>query len=388
MNRVAACSLVCRQLLVSAGLFCLLGALPLHAQVLDEPARDAGHLNVSIAVFDPGVPADPSSHRRLQVFPRIREVEALFLPFVLRETLVATGQWGAVRVVPEPDIAAELQIYGTIVRSDGELLELQVRAIDATGREWINQSFSGRAAPAVAEQPRAGGNTGSLSRARRNSQTAATTTGSGDYQQLYDEIADRLQVAKDSLDKKSLIDITEVSLLRYADQLAPAAFGEYLDATPDGTFSIQRLPAENDPMLERIERIRRVEYVVTDTVDDKFQELHNEIAATYDLWRQYRWQLAQSRHAEAGRQASSRNRSPRGSFEAMKRRYDNYKWARIEEQELEDWAEGFDNEVGGSVEDLETRVAQLETLIEEQYAEWGRILAELFVLETGAVPEG
>ncbi len=330
-----------------------------------EHDREPRYLNVSIAVFDPGVPADPSSHRRQQIFPRIREVEALFLPFVLRETLVATGQWGAVRVVPEPDVAAELQIYGTIVRSDGEILELQVRAIDASGREWLNQSYSGKAAPGAAGR------------------NAAASAGGSDYQQLYDEIAADLQRFKGTVPLAALEEVAEVSLLRYADQLAPAAFGEYLDAADDGTYRVLRLPAENDPMLERIERIRRVEYVVTDTVDDKFQELHNEIAATYDLWRQYRWQLAQSRHAEARRQETARRSAPRGSYRAMKRRYDNYKWARIEEQELEDWAQGFDNEVGGSVADLEARVAELEALIEEQYAEWGRILAELFVLETG-----
>ncbi len=113
------------------------------APPLSEDERRPAELNVSIAVFDPGVPIDPSSHRRLQIFPRIREIEALFLPFVLRETLVETNQWGAVRVVPEPDIAAELLISGAIIRSDGETLELQVRAIDSTGRVWINKAYSG-----------------------------------------------------------------------------------------------------------------------------------------------------------------------------------------------------------------------------------------------------
>lgn len=335
--------------------------VPGNTAVDDE--RRATELNISIAVFDPGVPLDPSSHRRLQVFPRIREVEALFLPFVLRETLVETTEWGAVRVVPEPDIAAELLISGAIVRSDGETLELQLRAIDATGRVWINKSYTGMAA-------------GSTD--RRDGRP-----GEADYQALYDEVASDLSEARADLDDKALTDIVEVSLLRYADQLAPTAFGDYLNSAPDGTFRIHRLPAENDPMLERIERIRRVEYVVTDTVDEQFQELNAEIASTYDLWRTYRRQLAQYRHAEEKRLQDTKLDAPRGSYEALKKRYDNYKWARIEEQELESWAEGFNNEVGPSVADLETRVAELEALIRQQYAEWGRILAELFSLETG-----
>ncbi len=328
---------------------------------IPEDQRAIAQLNISIAVFDPGVPADPASHRRLQVFPRIREVEALFLPFVLREALVESGEWGAVRVVPEPDIAAELLIYGAIVRSDGQVLELQVRAIDATGRAWLNATYKSEV---TADGERQG-------------------QGDGGFDALYQSIARDLVSARAQLGEKSLKDVREVSLLRYADQLAPAAFGDYLDSDSDGSFQILRLPAQNDPMLERIERIRRVEYVVTDTVDEKFRELHSEIAATYDLWRQYRWQLAQTQHAEAQRLQNARRKAPRGSFEAMKKSYDNYKWARIEAQELEVWAQGFDNEVGASVEDLESRVAELESLIEDQYAEWGRILAQLFALETG-----
>jgi len=55
---------------------------------------------------------------------------------MLRQVLVETDQWGAVRVLPATDHAAELLISGEIVRSDGEALELRVRAVDAGGLEW------------------------------------------------------------------------------------------------------------------------------------------------------------------------------------------------------------------------------------------------------------
>ncbi len=56
-------------------------------QAVAEVGRDVSKLDVSIAVFDPGVPADPSLHRDLDVFPRIRKIESLFLPFILRGAL-------------------------------------------------------------------------------------------------------------------------------------------------------------------------------------------------------------------------------------------------------------------------------------------------------------
>ena len=102
----------------------LLVSIPVHVHAA---------LNVSIVIFDPGVPDDKSLHRDLQIFPRIREIEARILPFVLRDTLAGTGGWGAVRVIPEPDVSAELLVTGEIGRSDGEMLELRIRAVDASG---------------------------------------------------------------------------------------------------------------------------------------------------------------------------------------------------------------------------------------------------------------
>jgi hypothetical protein len=323
-------------------------------------ARDTRALNVSIAVFDPGVPDDRSLHRDLQIFPRIREVEAKFLPFVLRETLVESGEWGAVRVVTEPDDAAEVAISGSIVHSDGERLELQVRAVDATGRRWFERNFSAR----LYED---------------DAQTGPDNAGSP-YQPLYDAIAKALHEARQQLDERALERISEISLLRYAVELAPSAFGQYLDEDDDGAYTLRRLPARSDPMLDRIERIRLTEYVITDTVDAKFRELHEEIASTYALWREYRRKSVEYDRQNAERAQESD--APPGSFEAIKSRYDNYKWDRVTAQERDRLAIAFNNEVGPVVEAMEARIAELETWVDEKYAEWHRLLEELFEVET------
>lgn len=339
----------------------LLASVSQIGQAQDQEERELSFLNVSIATFDPGVPTDVSSHRRLQVFPRIREVEALFLPFVLREALVASDQWGAVRVIPETDIAAEVLVSGTVTRSDGEVMELQIRVVDASGRVWINKAYMGSAKAGEA--------------------TDSGDTGTAGYQALYEQIVQDMINARAQLTEKELKAVVELSLLRYADRLAPAAFGEYLTRGADGIFTLQRLPAENDPMLERIERIRRAEYIVTDTLDEKFQELHTEIAATYDLWRDYRRQLARYQYEKTKQLQNRTRKSSRDSFQSIKERYDNYKWARIQAQEEESWAEGFNNEVEPTIKELESRVAELEGLVETQYAEWGRLLADIFSME-------
>lgn len=320
----------------------------LFLSLLAEDAHSDAALNISIAVFDPGLPADQSLYRAQQVFPRVREIEGKFLPFVLRDTLVKTREWGAVRVVPRADVAAELLVSGTIVRSNGEILELRIRVVDASGRIWLDKVFAGAV----------------------------------ENQALFVEIANSLQETRAQLNDKMLTDIVEISLLRYANELAPSAFGDYLSRAADGTFTIQRLPARNDPMLDRIDRIRRTEYVITDSVDAKFQELHAEIASIYDLWRAYRRKVIEYQNQDARRAQNTKSDAPRGSYDAMKNQYDNYKFSRVTAQEQDRLAVAFDNEVGPTVAAVEARIAELEAWVEQRYAQWHRLLEELFEVET------
>lgn len=323
-------------------------------------------LNVSIVVFDPGVPANQALHRDLQVYPRIRAIEALFLPFVLRETLAKSNAWGAVRVVPEPDPAAELMIAGTIVRSDGDSLELRIVASDASGRVWIDQHFAGVITDGYAAS---------------NGEPV-----SSGYQKLYDEIAASLTAARSRLDERTRQSIVDISTLRYASELVPSAFADYLQPSPDGVLALKRLPAKDDPMLERIERIRQTEYVITDAVDQKFQQLHAEIAYVYDLWREHRRKVVKYQIEDAKRVQTSTSNEPRGSFYALQSLYDNYKWEKMMTQEQDRLAVAFNNEVGAKVVSMEARVAELAGWVDQESVQWHRILEELFELETGLEP--
>lgn len=327
------------------------------------PAQPSGAqaLNVSISVLDPGVPDDRSLHRNLEIFPRIRAIEARFLPFVLRETLIATGEWGAVRVVTGPDAAAEIGISGSILRSDGERLELHVRAVDASGRLWFDRSFASDLVDSGAQQ----GDAAEVS----------------PFQPLYDEVASALQEARAQVDAQALARIREISLLRYAVELAPSAFGEYLESDGQGMFVLRRLPSRDDPMLDRIERIRLTEYVITDTVDAKFRELHEEIASTYGLWREFRRKSLEYDKQNARRAERTKSDAPQGSYEAIKNLYDNYKWDRVAAQEQDRLAIAFNNEVGPVVDAMEARIADLEGWVDSKYAEWHRLLEEVFEAE-------
>jgi hypothetical protein len=308
-----------------------------------------GHaaLNVSIVIFDPGVPEDRSVHRDLQIFPRIREIEARILPFVLRDTLAGTGEWGAVRVIPEPDVSAELLVTGEIGRSDGEMLELRIRAVDASGVVWLDKAFAG-----------------------------AVNDGQ------YDAVAAELRSVAAQLDENRLDGIRDFSMLRYAYRLAPSVFGDYLETQEDGTVKLIRLPARSDPNLDRIRRMRETEYVITDTVDAKFQELHADIASVYELWRKYRRKNLEYQASNAEQAQATKSAAPKGSFEDLKAQYDNYKWDRVTAQEQDRLAVAFSNEASPKIEAIETRIAELTAWVDQRYALWNRLMAELFDVET------
>ncbi len=99
-------------------------------------------LDVGIKVFDPGLPpaGQPVPD---DVFPELREAESRFLAIQLKNTMQATGQWGAVRVLPGDQGFTDLKVSATILLSTGMRLALDVRAVDATGREWLDGALPG-----------------------------------------------------------------------------------------------------------------------------------------------------------------------------------------------------------------------------------------------------
>ncbi|NOX69137.1 MAG: hypothetical protein GXP15_08115 [Gammaproteobacteria bacterium] len=328
---------------------------------LATATSDGTALNVTIPVFDPGIPTDPSVFRDLQVFPRIRQIEAKLMPFLLRETLVESAQWGAVRVVTKPEAAAELQLFGTIVRSDGDRLDLRIRAVDATGVVWLNKIFSARANDVpIADQ---------------------SDKGTPEFQAIYDEIASALSAERTRKGDAAVSNIKGVSLIQYASELAPSTFNGYLEQGDDGILRLLRLPARNDPMLVRIETIRNTEFLITDTVDTKFREFNANLARTYREWRKYRRKLVDY-EAENIRFAEAKaDDTEAGTWKSIKHQYDSYKYARVTTQEQDRLAVAFNTEVAATVEAMETRVAELDGWVERGYLEWRGLLEELFEVE-------
>ena len=318
-------------------------------------------LDVSIRVFDP--PADDSSIPAEQkISAEMRRAEVRYIPMFLRFRLEESGLFGAVRVLPILDSGAELMIEGHIIKSDGAVLELAVTARDSTGRVWIDKTYTGTAVESVAlnESPM--------------TQDA--------FSYLFAELVRDLSAARQQLSIQQLDEIHSVALLRFGNGLLPQFFTEYLQPAADGTVNVTRLPAADDPLLQRIQTIREHEYLFIDVVDQEYQQFFTDIKPVYDMWRKFRREQTTSATNFAARETNSRSDFRRGSYYALQESYNNYRWAKLQTLYLDELSEGFANEVEPTQIELQDSLYKLTGTFEQQYREWRTILAELLMLET------
>lgn len=337
-----------------------------------EVAEDA-LLEVGIVVFDSAVTNPWSEELDEWLFTEITRKETQFLPYLVRNTLIASNQWGAVRVLPESDPSLDLLVFGTILRSDGEVLELNITATDSTGREWLNKRYMEVAT--MDDYP----DTTRFTPGRRFDANSFVDP----MQDIYDQIANDLLDVRASLAPERLDDIRQVSELVYANDLAPDSFAGTLLRNADGTLSVTSLLAENDPMRNRLEEIRRRHLLFIDTVDEYYQALFDEMQPVYVLWRRFALEQIETEAESRLQVFDADSYAQTNNYLSLIQRYDRYKWSKIYEQEFTELASGFNNEIAPAILELNQQVHGLSGTMDSQYRQWRGILREMFRLETG-----
>ncbi len=353
-------------------------------------------LDVWITIFDagelPGVEEDDDVEddaKGLSI--EIREAEARYMPLLLRDTLERTGHWGAVRVVPDGTEGGEVVVHGTILVSDGENLELMITAQDATGSEWFRHTYEAEVELADYER--------------------METTGREVFQALYNTIANDLAQYRLGLTQPEVVNIRRVAGLRFSTDLAPDAFAGFLEEN-GGKYTIQRLPAEGDPMVGRINSIRERDFLLVDTLNGHFDNFYAEMQEPYFQWRKTRLE-----ELEAMRElkAQARNRKLMGAAAivgaiaievlggdstrvatgglrdmmivggayAIKTGFDKSSEATIHQEAIEELGESFAAETQPLVVEVEGNMHKLTGSAESQYEQWRGLLKRIYATETG-----
>ncbi len=334
-------------------------------------------LDLGIVVFNVETPAAQSTVPGSSLYQEIAEKEAHYLPYVLRNILVASDQWGVVRVLPEADPSVDLTLQGTLLESSGLNLQLHLLATDSTGREWINKTY--RDETSFADYP---GPDPFLRGVSRDEELLAELAEAEDpFVDIYRQIANDLLLFRNTFTQQQIDNISLVSQMRYAADLSPQTFDRTLEQGPDGLWRVVTLLAEDDPMLRRVEDIKLRHHLFIDTIDEYYESLYQEMQPSYALWRRYSRDQALEDRSEVRREF--RNDVGSSSFTALSQSYNRYMWAKLFEQEFTALAAGFNNEVAPAILELNRLVHGLTGSVDEQYTQWRDILRQIFELETG-----
>ena len=349
-------------------------------------------LDVGILHFDTGVPED-NDVEKTRIYPEVREAEARYLPYHIKTTLQGTGFWGAVRVIPSPEVATDVYVDGRIVESDGEFVTLELSAYDATGRFWFSKEYSMQ--------------TGISSYAEYRDRTQDP------YQKVFNDFANDLHAHVMTFEPKQVARIREVSELKFFAEMAPDAFGEHLAADEEGIVSVQRLPAENDPMVGRLRQIRERDRLVVDTLNEHYANFYYGIALPYEGWRkrtreqsvQYRQQrksavqraligaavMAGSMSVDVSSSNYSRYRAQniaravaadRG-WRTIMDAFRQHRAAGIHREEIKELSESFVAEAAPMVVEVQGETMRLTGTAESQYERWRKLLRDIYQTETG-----
>jgi hypothetical protein len=363
---------------------------------------EAELLDVGIRVFDPGIPknleGDDEALAKKRIYPDLRKAEARYMPTLLRETLESTAQWGAVRVIPETADFVDVIVTGKVIDSNGGFLAIDITATDAAGRVWIkDKRYSGLVDLGAYK-------------------TTASMKARDPFQNVYSEIANDLVDARDKLTSLERENIRKVASLRFAEDLAPDAMAGMTAKDKNGIMQIARLPAEGDPTLARIEKIRERDTAVVDTVNDYYASFHDNMEDSYGSSRQTSFSELEK---EMRARSSARTRTVLGaaaliasifapnscgSYDYNCRRIENaarnagtmggiaavlsgvrkYADARTHADALKELTLSFQSEVAPQVVEVEGHTLRLTGTAEDQYREWRKLLKQLYLEETGA----
>lgn len=372
-------------------------------QVIPDDQR----LDVVVHAFDPGIPediaADEDKLAEKRIYPDLRKAEANYFPVMLRNTLEGSAQWGAVRVAPDTVRFVDVAVDGRIIESTGKRLELEITARDATGRVWIDRKrYEGDA------------DIGSY-------KTDAALKARDPFQNVFSAIANDLLAARDALDAPALREVRQVAQLSFAADLAPEAMSGYLrtDTTSrkQQLTRVARLPAHDDPLAERVERIRERDLAVIDTLDGYYTGFTEQMADSYGDFRRTSYEEIDK---EDRARTSARTRTVLGAAAVLASifvpmdcntsascnladvaRYGGtvggitaflsglkkYSDARTHAMSFGELARSMQSEVSEQLVEVEGRTLRLTGTAEEQYRQWRELLRE-YQAEEGLVGHG
>lgn len=323
------------------------------------------------------------------VFPEIRFAEATYFSNQLAKILEKSGAWGAVRVIPNTDIIVDLYVTGTILQSDGETLNLDIKVYDSSGTIWLAKQYKQKVGKYAYD---------------RSLKILADP-----FQNLFVRIANDLLEYREQLSGQKVQQLRQLSELRFAQLFSPEAFDTYVGKKRDGTLIIERLPASDDSILMRVQKIRERDYLYIDSMQDYYDEFTQGMHSPYQEFRRSSFDsVVKARQLEKqgnrtiiagvgavlagiyGRsQATTRMTNDAGIATAavggyvIKSGLEKKQQSATYNESVAEMGVSLEAEIAPRVIDLENQTITLTGSVQAQYLQWQELLQKIYRQERG-----
>lgn len=341
-------------------------------------------LDVGIPPFNDGLELTDEDD---SVFPEVRYAESIYFANQLAKLLERSGAWGAIRVTPNTDVVMDVYVSGTILQSDGETLSLEIKVHDTSGRQWLEEEYEHV--------------TGKYSYDRR-------LRNLGDpFQNVFIKIANDILAARERMSSDQAVRLRQISELRFARDFSPEAFNEHISRDRNGILKIERLPAENDSILQRVHKIRERDYLYVDTMQDYYDVFSRQMHLPYQDFRRASYDSvvkARQLRKQANRrmiagfgaiiagiygrtQADSRLQSDAGMATAavggymLKSALDKKQESAAHTEAVAEMGSSLEAEIIPQVIELEDRSITLTGSVQAQYQQWRELLHQIYEQE-------
>jgi hypothetical protein len=338
-------------------------------------------LDIGIEIFSGGTTNEAELADQHST-PQIRQSETHYMAYHLKGTLERSGYWGDVRVVPANAGNIDVRVRGEILYSNGERMAVRVRAEDAQGYLWYNRVYQDKAS--------------------KQAYTDAKVGETDPFQNIYNAIANDLAAVRRTMDPSSVKVLRRATSLRFAAEVVPEAFGQYLEADAKGKLQIVRLPAEDDPMWQRVGKIGTRNAMYFDTLNAYYDPYYQRMWSAYLDWRKFNLVEQVSlreakrdglKQAAAGiimiaaaillevndvkNTSTLRNVLVLAGSQVVVNGINVSKAAKIHAESLKELGESFSSDVSSVVVSLEGETVTLTGTAEEQMRQWRDLLGRI-----------
>lgn len=345
-------------------------------------------IEVIVPVFDPNIPANPNTWEKQDIWPELRRVESINFALQMKKALEDTDQVGAVRVTPDQQVIGDLYVLGKINESNGENVSISIKVVSIGGDSWLNRTYTHRVDEYAI--------------------TSVRTKDKNPYNPVFERAA--ADIVKKLRGKKQdyLEELNQLTEVRFGYSMADDSFAQFMKFRGKRVKLIQS-PADDDPMLRRIQQYRVEDQLFTDQMQQHYYNFDKKVESSYREWQKAAFSASKAERearAQAGLKAfagilaiglgvavaaNNSDNSSGGNAAAaagiatgaalLASSAHNYKEAKVHQDTLMELGRSVDVEVAPQVIAFEKKTIELTGNTAAQFNQWRVALRKIYAEE-------